>query len=411
MKSYIARQPILDRQQLLVAYELLYRAGPTNSAVGADQEIATSSVLDQSMLSGDLASLTGGHLAFINLTERALTGDLATGLPKSAVVLEILESVRPSPVVLDAIRRHKELGYRIALDDFTGEAKFAPIISLADYVKVDWRGAPRDRRAHIVYELVRRRIPVLAEKVETWDEFREAEQLGCQFFQGYFFSTPEMLRRQALPAGKQIAVRLLAELNRPTLDFDSIEPLIKSDLSFSFRLLRYINSSAFGLRQEVSSIRHALVLLGEREFRRWANIAVLSALGDQKSNQLVVAAAVRGRMCELLARELGVPDRDQELFLLGLLSLLDAFLDQPLAELVRELPVSNDIRQALGGTRNRLGNVLAFTSAYERGNFTVASALATKLNVHFPGVADSYLDALQWADQLIGHCDDHGAAA
>lgn len=397
MHTFVARQPILDRNRDIFAYELLYRDGFLNACTAASLDDASSQVIGDSCLVMGFDKLTRGKHIFINVTEQVIGADYLALLPKQSVI-ELLEDVRPTDEVLASCRRLKEEGFRIALDDFVYDPSLDPLLELADLIKVDWRMHAPPGRARLVPKLLARGLCVLAEKVETWDDYNEAAALGCRYFQGYFFSKPEVLKTRRLPAFELIHVQLLRELNRSEIDFDAVESLIKRETSLAYKLLRYINSAAMGIRSEVRSIRHAMVLLGHNAFRRWANLATVSSLSGGKTQELLLQASVRGRLGELLAPDVRMADRDQELFLLGMFSLLDAFLDRPMRFIVEELGLSNDLEAALLLGKAPLASVLDMIVAIERGDWRRVRTLSAKLSIPEEVVAAKYLEAVSWAD-------------
>ena len=401
MDIFIARQPILDRKRRVYGYELLYRSGPENVFRATCQDQASTKVIGDSMFVMGLDRLTGGRRAFINLTETVLTHDYLTLLPNEIAVYEILETIRPTPAVLEACRKLKAAGYTIALDDFMPDPSLEPRVKLADIIKIDWRQLSERRRGYLIRKFTKRGIQVVAEKIETWGEYEEAHDLGCTYFQGYFMSEPEMLKAREVPAGKLGCLQILSEIHRENLDYDRIEGVVKRDVSLTWKLLRYINSVYFGLRNEVSSIRHAVVLLGEREFKRWAALAAMSGLGDSKPQELLMQAAIRGRLCELLAPNVGLQSRAQEVFLLGMFSLLDAFLDQPLHSILPSLPIAKDVRDTLLGNPGPLRSVLDCAIAQERGRWIRLTARARDLDLDPEDVARMYFAAIEWAEASI----------
>lgn len=397
MDIFVARQPILDRNREIFAYELLYRDGFLNACTAVSLDHASTQVIGNSFLVMGFDALTRGKHVFINVTEQVIEADYLELLPKHAVI-EILETVRPTNEVLASCRRLKEEGFRIALDDFVYDPSLDSLLEIADIIKVDWLMHTPEERARIVPKLLARGLVVLAEKVETWEDYDEAAALGCKYFQGYFFSKPEVLTTRRLPAFAFVHLQLLRELNREEIDFDAVEALIKRETSLAYKLLRYINSAAMGVRSDVRSIRHAMVLLGHNAFRRWANLATVSSLSSGKPEELLLQASIRGRLGELLAFEMRLEGRDQELFLLGMFSLLDAFLDRPMGFIVKELGLSKDLEAALLLGKAPLVSVLDVIVAIERGDWQRVRTLSSKLGLADNVVAAKYLEAVAWAD-------------
>lgn len=391
---YIARQPIYDRQLNVYGYELLYRAGATNSANVVDGDVATSQVLVNALMEIGLSELVGRSLAFINLTERYIVEGLPEVLAQAGVVLEILEDVIPGTYFLDALASLKAEGYTIALDDFIYHDDKQPMLALADLVKVDLTAFPGEQLEAELERLKPFNTKLLAERVETQEEFERCKTLGFDFFQGYFFSKPHMIKGKRAPTNRIAVLRLLALLQNPDLDFRDLETIIGQDVSLSYRILRYINSAQYFFAKKITSTKHAVTLLGIRTLRRWVTILTLSNLDDDKPFALMLATLVRAKMCETLAPKLKIaPD---SAFTVGLFSTLDAFTDQPMEEVLSLLPLAEDINQALATRQGPLGGMLQTVIAYEQGRWddVVTSHLDPA------ELREAYLQAIQFAEDI-----------
>jgi len=393
---FVARQPILKADGKVFGYELLFRGGLENQFNGADPEHASRSVLDSSLLMG-LDVLCDGHLAFLNCTRGALLNEYVTLLPPRQTVVEILETIVVDDAVVAACRSLRKAGYLIALDDFTDNDPRAGMAPLADIIKVDLRLTAPKHLPGIV-ERFGRRSKMLAEKVETQEEFRAAQKMGFVYFQGYFFCKPEMLPASELSPARVSHLRMLQAASREELDQREIEDLIKAEPSICYRLLRYLNSSLFGLSGEVHSVRHALMLLGERETRRWLHLVATLAAGRNKTSALILAALVRARFCELLGIKSG--QRDSDLFLIGLLSLMDAILDMPMAEIMKNVSLDPQCKAALLFQEGSAGLVYRLVVAQEVGDWPRVAELARKLRLTEAEVAEEHWQAMQWARNM-----------
>jgi c-di-GMP-related signal transduction protein len=400
-KPVAARQPIFDSHLRVFAYELLFRSSLDNFFDFPDGDQATSRVMD-SVLSLGLDQLLGGRPAFINFTRETLMRDLATLLPAERLTVEVLETVAPDEEVVAACRRLKGLGYRLALDDITSLEVFNPLLSLADIVKVDFSLASERQKAEIPRQLRPRGVKLLAEKVEERGDFDRAVAWGYDYFQGFFFCSPEIIAARDIPAFKLNQLQLLKVLGGTELDFDEIEHILSRDLSFSYRLLRYLNSALFGLRSEVRSIRHALSLLGEIMIKRWVAMLVLAAIASDKPAELLRVALLRARFCELLSSPLVPRDEQGDFFLLGLFSVIDACLDQPMEAVAADLPLAPEIKEGLLGGDNLHGRVLQCVSAFERADWAAVTALADSLKLTAQFVGESYLQSVEWVSE--GFC-------
>jgi len=399
MDQFIARQPIFDRKRNVLGYEILFRSGPDNFFLADDGDLATRRVISESLDGFGIDRLTGGRRAFINVSRRVLTEGSIRVLPSALVVVEILETIEVDEEVLSACRRLRAAGYPIALDDFD-RADGSPLIAMADIIKVDFLRADPAERRRLAERYLPRGIKLLAEKVETHEDFREAVELGYTWFQGYFFCRPEVISRRSIPVVRQNYLHFLAAVNDPGLDPVKLEPVIRRDVSLTVRLLRLLNSAYFGLSTTVTSVQHALMLLGRENLRRWASLLALMALAEDKPSELLTAALVRARFCELLGATVDPGRRSEDLFLTGLLSTLDALTDRTMEEILPEIPVSNDIKAALLGRDTPLGRILALALAGERGDWEAFARFCAVLGIAEEGTPPIYCEAVQWADDL-----------
>lgn len=401
MEVFVARQPIFDRYRQVYAYELLFRSGLENAFQASDADRASVKVIADSFLRFGIQKMTGGKRAFINFTRDTLVKGYATLLPKDLIVVEILENVEQDVEVFDACRELKRLGYQIALDDFVCEDWSNPLVHFADIIKVDFRATPPKGRAELPPLIASRKIRPLAEKIETRAEFDEAVSLGYTYLQGYFFSRPLVLSGRDVPGVRQRYLEILQQINQPTLDFHQIEAIIKREPSLTYKLMTYINSVAFSFRSRITSVGQALNLLGEDAVKKWASVVALAGLAQDQPSELVVSSLVRARFCELIAASTALEERAQELFLLGLFSLLDTITGQSMVEVLQDLPLADDVKLALLGNRNRLRDVLNCLLAYEQGEWAPFSLYAAKLRLDEGGVARVYVDAVAWGSESI----------
>ncbi len=397
--KYIARQPILNRARELFGYELLFRNGLQNSFDGLDLEAASASVLDTSVLIG-FEKLTAGHPMFINCPREFLLRGYISLFPPQSVVVEILENVNPDREVIEACRRLTKEGYSLALDDFVDSPGWAPLVDLADIIKVDFRLTPPVERAALVSRFANKKIQMLAEKVETQEEFAEATRMGYSLFQGYFFCRPEMIQHRDLPSSKLAYLELLRATTAPDFDIQELALKIKHEASLTFRLLRYLNSAAFGLRTEIRSVAHALSLLGERELRKWIAVVSVGVLADGKPDELMTVPLVRGRFCELLAPFAGMPGHASDLFLMGLLSVMDAILDQSLDSILAELPVRAEIKEALLARSGLYWQLLEIAIAHERADWEKVSIVVSAIGINDEQASAMYVSAVDWSTAL-----------
>jgi EAL and modified HD-GYP domain-containing signal transduction protein len=396
MEIFVARQPIFDSQQKIYGYELLFRSGLDNMFRNPDPNQATSKVIVDSFFLLDLSTLTGGKRAFINIPRDILLNEYVFLVPKDLIVAEILETVRPDAEVISACEKLKQAGYLLAMDDFVYDEMYRPLVELADFIKVDFLSTAIDERRSLIRKLTPLGKRFLAEKVETPEVLREASDLGYTYFQGYFFSKPTILSGRDIPAYKLHYLRILREIHRPELDFRELEGIIKQEVSVSFKLLRYINSAFFGLRNKITSILQAIVLLGEKEIKKWISLITLANMGQDKPDELVILAIIRAKFCESLAFYMGLRHRSEDLFLMGMLSLIDAILGQPLSDILKEIPVADDVKKGLLGEENRLHDIYQYVLAFEKGDWDLLSKQTAKLGIDEATSYRLYFDAINW---------------
>ena len=404
MEVFVARQAIFDRRLKVYGYELLFRPCQDCDSAGDTDSTSSLQVITNSFCSIGVEKLLAGTRAFINFPEDLLSDGRAFSLPPSSTVIEILESVKPVPSVISACRTLRERGYTLALDDFFHLNDWDELTDLVSVIKVDFRATTIGEQEALAKRYSARGIRMLAEKIETTEEFQRACAMGYQYFQGYFFARPVIVSRREIPGSKLGYLRVLQEVHRPELELLALEALIQREVSLASKLLRYINSSMFGWINPVQSIRQALALLGEQEIRNWISLAALPALACDKPDELIRTALVRARFSELLAHWAQLGHRKADLFLLGLFSLLDAMLNRPLAEILAELRLSGDIADALLGTgsaNQSLAGVYALVREYEAGDWEALSDTAARLRVPKEMITDLYLEAIAWADQIF----------
>lgn len=400
METFIARQPIFDMNQKAYGYELLFRSGLDNAFRHTDPDQATSKVIADSFFLLGIQSLTGGKRAFINITRDILLNEFLFLVPKERIVVEILENVAPDGEVVMACEKLKRAGYLLALDDFVYHEQYRPLIKLADFIKVDFLTTEKEVRNGLVREFGSSRILFLAEKVETQEMLQEAREAGYSFCQGYFFSKPKIISGKDIPGFKLHYLSVLQEIHRPELDFGKLSEIIKREVSLSFKLLRYINSAFFGLRHKISSLKQALLLLGEREVKKWMTLVTLATLGEDKPEEVVTQSILRAKFFESLAPLTGLLRRSEDLFLMGLFSMIDAILDRPLSEILLEIPIAEDIKKALLGEKNRLGEVYQYALSYERGEWNKVTEQGLCLGIDEAKVARLYMNAVQWSSNF-----------
>jgi len=393
-QRYVARQPILTADEKVFGYELLFRDGAHDYFDGADPEAASRSTLNTSLIMG-LDVLCDGRRAFINCTREMLLKDYMTMLPPNQAGIEVLPSVPADDLVTAACERMKAAGYMIAIDDFAAGDAREKLVPLANILKVNVDSTPIENFAALAKRHATKTCSVLAAKVETRDQFTAAKDCGCAYFQGYFFRKPELMQAREIPANQVNYLRLLKAISREEFDPREVESVLKAEASLTYRLLRYLNSPAFGFVKEIHSVRHGLAMLGEREIRRWVRLAATLVAGQNKTSDLVLSALVRARFCELLAPK--VPHGDSDLFLAGLLSLMDAILQVPMGLVLEGIAVDSETKAALLEKESCLTPVFRLMRAQESGNWEQVNALATQLKLPPTFIVEAHWEAMQWA--------------
>jgi EAL and modified HD-GYP domain-containing signal transduction protein len=397
-EKFIARQPIFDTRLRVFAYELLFRGGPQN--IFQPNPNAAASVIADSITLFDLQMLTGNARAFVNVDELALRLGAALLLPKDRIVVEILETVRPTDEIVGICRELRAAGYELALDDFVDAPGMQPLVELAQYLKVDFQLLNAEGRERVAKKYAQNGMLLLAEKVETREELNEARSLGYCYFQGYFFCKPSMLETRQIPGNKLVQLRLLSAVAADEIDYGAVEDLMKQEPSLLYRLLRYLNSPALGLRAEVHGVRQALTLLGEQEFRRWISVFAMIAMSSGKPPELIRTGLTRAYFCEELSVAAHMVDKRSSLFLMGLLSVADALLDKRMDAVLASLPVAHDVKTALAGGDNRLRDVFEAVLVWERAEWAQVAAAAARIGCEEEKVSDAYRVALEKASVI-----------
>jgi EAL and modified HD-GYP domain-containing signal transduction protein len=397
---YVARQPILDGRNQVFGYELLYRAAPGDTHwSGGPTDAASARVLNDALLSVGLETLTAGRHAFLNVSHQVLLTDVVTLLPPEGVIVELLENIPADDEVVQACRSLHERGYALALDDFTPGCQAEALLPYAKFVKVDLLAVPPADLKTLAKPLLSRGLRLVAEKVETAEALETARTAGYSLFQGYFFCRPKTYTLGSLAPRRLAYLKLLGTLNRPNATLAMIEEVIKQDASFSYRVLRCVNSAAFGLHQRVRSIKEALLLLGLDRIRKWASVWALAGINEGATPELINITILRARCCEILGQMKSRPDEGDH-FLLGLCSLLDVILGQPMETALEELPLSMETRAALLGSENPERHILDAVTAYERGAWEAAAQAAARAGVGQERLPEAYAGALKWAWEL-----------
>lgn len=398
----LARQPILNRRQKVVGYELLCRPVPQDTRQWQDVfgDHATSEVLISAFNDIGIDQVTGGLPAFINFTRHWLHNPPM--LPANRLVAELLEYIEPDAENLQALQSLRKFGYRIALDDYQGDAAPVALFPLVDIVKVDIRRLPDlAMLPQLIEEHKAHGLKWLAEKVETREEFEFCQAAGCDLFQGYFFSHPANVYGKRLPDSQLAVLQILKVLNTPDARINDVADVLQTDPQLSYKLLKLVNSAAMGFVSAVSSIPHAIMLVGLDRLRSWSNLIALGKL-QHKPDVLREQAVVRAHLCKAMV--FAWPGLDEETaFTLGLFSLLDAFFDHPLTEICQQLHLPESLTQALLKHQGDYGLILATTVAMEKGRWEeIDWPLLQGLGLEPADMERHYLNALHTTRELFG---------
>ena len=401
MDSHIARQPILDNKKNLYGYELLFRDGSQNAMPdGMDGDTATSQLLSSSFFTIGIDTLTNGKYAFINFTEKLITQGIPRLFPCNRTIIEVLETVPATQEVITALTAARAQGYIVALDDYVFNSTSAPLLQVADIIKVDLMATPVREVKALAKMATERGITLLAEKVETKKSFEWVKNLGFSLFQGYFFCRPEIISGKEIPAESLTLLKLMAELHQPDADLHAIEALISRDVAITFKLLCHLNSAWYGLKRPISSLIEALRMLGLDEIRRLVGLIAMSRITSKAPRELLRLSAVRGRLCELASHHSSMDTEASEFFALGIFSLIDTILNRPMVEVMTHLPLPPTTISALTRGEGPMAPFLQFINAFEHGEWEDMSQVAQRIRLPEARIGGIITDTLIWAGNI-----------
>jgi len=396
----IARQPIYDVSLNTYAYELLYRSSDENVATIVDGDHATSRVIVSAFMELGLDALVGEKLAFINFTQGFLCGKYEIPFSREKVVLEVLENVDINSSLINNVKELRKQGYLIALDDFEFEESKTELIELSHIIKIDVKQIGLEKLPDVVRQIAPFGKILLAEKVETEEEFEFCKGLGFKYFQGYFLSKPIVVKHKTLAPNNTLLLQILAKTQDPVVEFGELEELISRDVGISYKLLRLINSAQYNLSTQVESLHQALVLLGMKEIKTWVSIVALSNTEDSTPQELTVMSMTRAKMCQLLAEKTQYKSSDV-FFTAGMFSLLDILMKNPLQDLLNALPFSDEFNKALLEHKGPMGVALDCTIAQEQGDWNQVKFE----NLALADINEIYVDALKWGREVCKQLD------
>lgn len=392
MDVYIARQPIFDRKLAVFGYELLYRRSMNNFYEGWDDTQATAELINNAFLTMHFSELTEGTRAFINFSDDMLIDEIPRLLPSETVFVEILETVEVTDELLEAIKRLRKSGYTIVLDDFVFSQRHLPLVHVADMIKIEFNNMNRAVQKMVI-DKYRHKIKFIAEKVETREEFQDAMDMGYDYFQGYFFSKPMMIKSKEVSYLNINLIRILELLHHTEPDFEEIREVIATDLGLSYKLLRLANSVLIGKRHKITSVKRAMVQLGLLEMRKWIYIIMLKDFQMIENKELIKNCLIRAKMMELVAINEGKDAEKEDYFLAGMFSEIDVLMNRKMVDLVAELPLKESVRTTLLGGDNQMKQTLDHLIEREKNE----NSEQEKQDAELMAI---YLEALAWVADI-----------
>ncbi|MFT5814711.1 MAG: EAL and modified HD-GYP domain-containing signal transduction protein [Psychroserpens sp.] len=400
MYFYAARQPILDIDKNLFAYELLFRDSIINVFPDIDSDEATTKMMDASNFSLGISVFTGNKPAFINFTLETLLKGYPEILTTDELVVEILETVKPSKKLLLICKDLHQKGYTIALDDYIHQSVWQHFYPFIHIIKIDWQDTTLDTIKEVKIAITDfPHIKLLAEKVETYEEYNQALALGFELFQGFFFAKPEMIKTKSLSPSQVSMAELFYETSKKDIDLDCVTAVFERDVTLSYKLLRYANSAIFKRRSEISTIKQALVTLGSAELKRFLGLIFTANINPEKPAELINSAMARAKFCELMASQVKSPIDNSIAFLTGLLSLIDAIVDEDLESILTKLPLAQEMKDTLLTRESDTAALIILIELIERAEWSKTTTIMEKLGLEKASVLKSYNEAMTWADE------------
>lgn len=401
MDIHVARQPIFDRDYNVVAYELLYRKSKENNFDGSvSDNVATSLLLLNSFYAFGIENLVGDSKAFINFDKHLIKMGVPELLDRDRVTIEILETVNPDPQFIKKLKKLKEMGYTIAIDDYVTDYAHDNIVELVDLVKVDFSLCSKTEIETMVTSLKQRGKQLLAEKVENKDVYEWAHALGFDFFQGYYFARPIVQTHKTMSSSGVSYVRLMDELNNEEPDFKALSKIILMDVSLTYKLLKLVNANSKPI-SEITSVQQALAVLGVKHFRKWLSLAMVENLSTKESSEAVKYALIRSDLLIKIANASHLKKSVDELSLLGILTILDVVLDMDMIDALENLPIAEGMKDALLGKESKYSDAMKLCFAYEKGVFDEAEVAASNIGYELEKLPEHYVASISWAEKMF----------
>lgn len=401
MDIYIARQPIFDRHMNLYGYELLHRQSNNNCFVEMDDDKATMELIYNSFLVLGLDDLTDGKKAFINFSKDLISSNVPFLLPKDRVVFEILERKETTQTTIEACEKMRGQGYTLALDDFVIDDNSLPLVDKVDIIKVEYPSVSySDQCKFIKKNRSGSKVKFLAEKIETREDYKLAADMGYDLFQGYFFSKPVIINSNDIASLNLTLFSVLEELYKPEPCYSSIADIIQKDLGLTYKLLKLANSVYIGSRYKINSIPQAISYIGINEMYKWISLLMLKDLQNVENAEIIKLSLIRGKFMELIATELNDGTNVSEYFFTGMFSFIDVLMNQPMDQVLDGLPFSTDVKQALLGERNKLGQLLISVINCEFADLNKPINDCPLNTISSTRFMELYMEALKWAKRL-----------
>ncbi len=397
--SYVARQPILDNQRQTFGYELLYRDGPKNTFPEIEPQKATSRLLSDNFFDSN-GSLLENKVAFVNFPQQSVINHVPSLFPSDQIVVEILEDSEPNDELFEAVKTLHQQGYRFALDDFQPSMQWRRFLPYISIIKFDIRIIPIEKAQIFIDSMRGLNIRFLAEKVETYEEFEAAKKAGFDLYQGYFFSRPEVIEKKAIEPSFVTIVQLLKAVSQQTIDYDYVEELVTQDVSLSYKLLKFVNSSV-SISSQIKSFRQALAYLGQDRLRRFISLVAIASTSNGKPSSLYGLSLQRARFAELISINSDCKVDPSQAFLTGMFSLLDSLLDRSLDDLLEEIPLDEGIKQALTQRQGKLGTLLELIECYEQASWAQVQVIAKQCEISQPLIRECYEQSMHWSLQAM----------
>lgn len=398
MFAFIARQPILDKDKDVFAYELLFRDGKNNCYPTVERDEATTNLIAKNYRTLNLDDISCSKKSFINFLPESLKSGLQPTLDPENIVVELGAGGEASDLLLETCKQVKNMGYKLALENCRIESKWTEILPYVDMIKVNAVASNYEHISKNLQQFLDADVKLIAEKVETHNDFVICRDVGFDYFQGYFFSKPESLTHKDLPTSKLSLVELMGASSSATFDLESINKVIEHDVGLSYMLLRFINNPAINKRYKITSLRHALNYMGEVEIKKFIALLALTNLSDDKPLELLHLSLVRAKFCDLVGIEKNIGSNPPTAFLVGLFSMLDALLDQEMSLLIEKLPLVDEVKEALCGGQNELSVYLMLAQAFESGNWLKVIRIAKFLQLDQKLLHSLFNEAILWGN-------------